>query len=381
MKVLYVSYQDPFGVGGGSYASHAYLKAFSQLAEGNIDIVIAEECDETKDTTIVYKNIYKVPQRNKFIRTIALINGVLHRYNNTVKRLLRCNDVKYDYIVFSGCFMGGSLAHISKKRGVIPITIHHNYEPEYFRDNMNDGLMKNIIISHVCRSERRAYLNSDLNFFLTSSDMKKFEEVYGTCKGENFLIATFEYNDDYSIKQYNHERDLLTFIITGALNNMQGVDGVRFFFDYLYAKLPSNCKVIVAGKSPTAEVIKLCSQFNNVELIASPKDMNSILDKADVYICPTRLGGGMKLRVMDGLKHGLPVLTHECSARGYDLFFGNRAFKIFNTAEEFEIQLNQLLKDKESGLINRDKVLNIYRINFSLKAGRERIQEALKSYS
>lgn len=379
MRILYVSYNDPYGVGGGSYASHAYLKAFSMLSGGNIDIVIADKCDETEDQSIAYHALYKVPPRKKLEKIFSVVTGILHRYQRFVKQLLK--QEKYDYVVFSGSLMGTTLAREVKNNGFKLVTIHHNYEPEYFRDNFHKGLKKDIFISYVKKAEKSAYKNSDFNLFLTQSDMNYFKQVYGECQGKSHLIATFEYADktDDAYEKKLTDNHPLTFIITGSLNSEQGIDGVKYFFQELYDKLPKECKIIIAGKSPSKELTDLCSFYNNVELIASPKDMDVILRKADLYICPTRLGGGMKLRIMDGLKHGLPVITHRCSSRGYDLFFDSPAFKVFESAEEFGAKIDEIVIDRTVGNLSQKQVAKMYRQYFSLSSGCQRIQDALNS--
>ena len=376
MRVLYVSYQDPFGIGGGCYASHAYLKAFSTIADGNVDVVIAEECDESKDVSIIYKSLYKVPQRKKISRAFSLFSGVLHRYDSFVKNLLRNDTTRYDYVVFSGCLVAGTLAKQACKYGAKVVTIHHNYEPEYYRDNMRDGMKKRLLITQVRRAERKAFKNSDFNFFLTRSDMNMFDKVYGKCEGKNHLIATFEFSD-VVLNDPKKESTQLTFVITVTLSTYQGIDGIKFFFDDLYCKLPYNSKVIIAGSSPSTVVQELCLKHSNVELVPNPLNMDDVLNKADIYICPTRLGGGMKLRVMDGLKHGMPVIVHKCSARGYDLFYDTPAFTIFETSDDFEKKLDQLITEKMKGLVKPSEVMDLYQKNFSLRAGTIRIKTAL----
>ena len=380
MKVLYVSSQNPYGVGGGCYASHAYLKAFSQIAEGNIDLVIAKEWQGVEDKTIKIKNTYKVPRRKTLSRALSLLTGDLHRYTKFVTKLLRnVNNEKYDYVVFSGFFGGSTLAITAKKFGAIPVTIHHNFEAEYFRDNLKGGISSKLLIWQVKRAERRAYLNSDINMFLTQQDMDKFVEEYGEGKNNNHLISTFDYSEGEELTGTSVHTGPLTFVITGSLCVKQGVDGVMFFFEELYDKLPKESRVIIAGQSPTSDIVNECSKHANVDLKASPVSMEAILKEGDVYICPTYLGGGMKLRVMDGLKHGMPVITHSRSARGYDLFYNTPQFKIFSNATEFEEKLQELLKDLECGLVNHETVKRLYNQNFSLSAGRMRILNALNT--
>ena len=93
--------------------------------------------------------------------------------------------------------------------------------------------------------------------------------------------------------------------------------------------LPNGSEVIISGRNPDQRIIDTCSKISNVRLIPNPKDMSDIIRMADIYICPTRLGGGLKLRIMDGLRLGLPIITHSCSARGYDVFKNTGFFYSF----------------------------------------------------
>ena len=65
--------------------------------------------------------------------------------------------------------------------------------------------------------------------------------------------------------------------------------------------------MIIAGRNPAAILIEKCKCLPNVTLIPNPENMQDILMQGDVYICPTRLGGGLILRIMDGLRLGSRV--------------------------------------------------------------------------
>ena len=51
-KTLIINHSNPFSIGGGSFASLAYIKAFSELLDGNIDICIISENKYPIDKTI-----------------------------------------------------------------------------------------------------------------------------------------------------------------------------------------------------------------------------------------------------------------------------------------------------------------------------------------
>lgn len=377
MKALYISNHNPFGTaGGGEMASHAYLRAFADVFQGNIDLVVADTANG-KDYNIILSEVYPVPSRSKVSKLLSVFTGQMHRYTDFVKKLLRENSDKYTHIVFDHSCIGGTLIKEVKKFGLKTITIHHNYEKEYYNDN-SSFRNKVLFLHHVVRNERRAYKLSDLNIFLTGQDLKTFECVYGMPKGVNYVLGTFEYQNYIQQAVSGRENPLLTFSITGSLCTHQGMDGLRYFFSELYPYLPKNCKVIVSGRNPTQELKCLCDSHGNIELIPNPPNMSDVINQADVYICPTRIGGGLKLRVMDGLKLGLPVISHVCSSRGYDAFFDTGCFEIFSTPSEFEKSLESIIGKIENRKLSKANVQKIYKEVFSYDAGYQRLSMIMR---
>ncbi len=101
--------------------------------------------------------------------------------------------------------------------------------------------------------------------------------------------------------------------------------------------------------------------------------MDEVLKKGDIYICPTNLGSGIKLRIMDGLKWGMPVLTHKVSARGYEELERRNILKVYDTIESFKSKLKSLLDEP----INKSEILSTYDSLFSFQSGIKRLSETL----
>lgn len=379
MLFLYICQHDPFETtGGGSMASHAYLRAFSDYSRGNLDLICASSVCNKKDANLHLRSVQKVKERSQLSKFLSIFNGHLNRYISFVKSYLLSNKGVYDVVVFDHSCISGPLVVFANNLGLKTITIHHNYEKEYFEDN-HSAFVNLLFLHHVKRWERLAYLNSNVNLFLTSQDRETFKNVYGDTIGTCDVIGAFEFYD-YQKVQVNSKitSNSITFAITGTLSSFQTIDAITFFFKDLYQHLPKNSKVIIAGRNPGEEIQGLCANHSNVQLIPNPEDMNDVLSKADVYLSATRLGGGLKLRVMDGLKNGLPVVTHSCSARGFDLFYGMNIFKSYNTPKEFKTAVDEVVKEILNGNIDRQSVMDLYRNIFSYEAGLKRLNDILR---
>jgi glycosyltransferase involved in cell wall biosynthesis len=377
MNILFITKHDPFGIGGGSFASHAYLRAFSEITNGQIDICLAEHC-VVSDDAIRYRNIYRVKKRSIINRCFSLFTGELHRYTTFVEKLLT-KQQQYDYCVFDHNSISGTLVKFVNKLNINTITIHHNYEPDYFISSTSNLLIKALLLPIVKRIERTAYRHSNFNFFLTQVDLDTFARQYGKVKAVNSVTGCFEYTGTVINLPANPiERRNISLVISCSLSNNQNRLTLQNFFKNYYSLLPQESKIIIAGKDPSKKIRQLCAHYPNVLLIPNPIDMNEVIRLANIYLCPIEIGGGLKLRIMDGLKNALPILAHKNAARGYDTFLDREWFQVYKDENDFIIAFNnltQLVKHKKGITSN---IIRNYMDSFSLDAGKQRIREAIQ---
>ena len=80
---------------------------------------------------------------------------------------------------------------------------------------------------------------------------------------------------------------------------------------------------------------------------------------------------------MDGLKLGIPVITHSCSARGYDAFMEGNYLTVFNNGNEFGKELEKQIKMLKEGRLSRNVVRRRYEELFSYEAGYKRVKSIM----
>jgi glycosyltransferase involved in cell wall biosynthesis len=112
----------------------------------------------------------------------------------------------------------------------------------------------------------------------------------------------------------------------------------------------------------------------DIKVIPSPDSMLPILAKAKYYICATSLGGGIKLRVMDGLQAGLPVVCHAVSARGYEAIVKKGLLLVYDDKKSFRTQIEKLKKMH----VNKIDIIAAYEEIFSFENGKERLRKILE---
>ncbi len=368
-RILYICNSDLAVRHGGALCQKAYLNALNKIIPGKVDVVLPEEFCVKE-----YEEAIKVPKRS-ILKVITSL--CIHRFKSFMKDFLKENADKYSHCIINHGTYAGDMMDMIHKYGIKIMVIHHNYEKEYHMDNRDALTLKGHYAGFVVRNERNAYRKADVNCFLTKSDLNTFRKVYGY-QGNCHVTGVFE-TDDKPLPEVGDfpKENLLG--ITGSMNTVQTILGVMDlkdnYFDILKNKMP-DWKIIIAGRNPS-DKIQQFAQMNNdvIQLIPNPENMDDVVGRCKVFICPTNVGGGLKLRVMDGLRLGLPVFTHEISARGYDDFFDLPFFNVYNDRKSFEKGIDNIMKIQFNAEM-RKHIQNTYLDSFGFNAGMKRFKVA-----
>lgn len=373
MNILFITNNYLSSNGGASFASRAYINAFAEIADKMTLCYPIKEEENLFDT--INEKISTVPfsyDKSKISKLFDLFFGRVHRYFSLPNIL----QTQFDVVVFDTSVVSYKLIGRFKRLGTKCIVIHHNYQYEYFRDN-TQLLLKPLVLFWCKKYEKQAVALADLNFTLTKQDIKLLQENYDKKGKAKFgLLGVFE--DVPKQRVLPHETSFMSrFIITGSLNSIQTEKSlVPWLHKYypLLKKVYPKCHLIVAGKKPSEKIKKLCKDLG-IEVVDTPPVMEPLIQQSDVYLCPTKLGGGLKLRIMDGLKCGLPVITHEVSARGYDFFLEKQMVFSYNAPHSFVEALHQIQANPHS----RKEIYDAYQSQFSFESGVQRLRDSLNA--
>lgn len=374
MRVLIVTHNYLSGFGGGAYGARAYINAFAALYDDITLLFPAHSEDESIPEIAPHVRMTAVTDTASKVRKAArqVFRGVLHRFEQSFSRLLETD--RFDMVVFQNSKCSSRLIRKARKTGARTVVIHDNYEWEYTRDN-TPLLQLPLFLPAVVRTERTAVREADLNLALTPEDADQLVRHYGKgMRGRMELLGAFEYRPIESCPVT--AEDTPVFAITGNLGARQASDSLIPWFSEYYPLLKReipDAKLIVAGKDPGTDLKQLLSRLD-VELVDTPPDMSVILRRARYYLCPVQLGGGVKLRVMDGLRTGLPALVHRVSARGYEALEGISLF-VYDTPDSFVESLRKMLACPGSAMDRQQ----VYKDRFSFEAGVKRLRNILNA--
>ena len=172
-------------------------------------------------------------------------------------------------------------------------------------------------------------------------------------------------------EDYNYDaRQNLMFI--GGFGHRPNVDAVVWLANEIMPRLlellPDIC-VYILGSNPPEEVKKLNSTHLQIKGFVSDQELEEYYHKCRLSIVPLRYGAGIKGKVIEAMRYGMPVMTTSIGAEGIQN--AESILEIADDAKAFAEKLAALYQNAEE-LCARSKASYRYvRENFSFENARQ----------
>lgn len=143
-----------------------------------------------------------------------------------------------------------------------------------------------------------------------------------------------------------------TVIFCGAMDYSPNVDALRWFFDDIHARLRTlvpDVRILIVGKNPLPEV-KAYASRPGVTVTGGVPDVRPYYRQAWMQMVPLRIGGGTRLKIVESLAVGTPVVSTTIGAQGLDLEHNTNVL-LADDAAAFAAEIARACQD--SGLRQR----------------------------
>lgn len=138
----------------------------------------------------------------------------------------------------------------------------------------------------------------------------------------------------------------MTLLYNGALTYGANLDAVKHYANVIYPQLQSRLpkvRLLVTGRTDGVDLtgIEDCS---GITLTGYVQDIRDVLKKSAMCIVPLREGGGSRLKILEAMAAGVPVVSTSMGAEGINAVPGEHLL-IADTPELFADSVARLLKD------------------------------------
>lgn len=135
-------------------------------------------------------------------------------------------------------------------------------------------------------------------------------------------------------------------LFVGSYRHRPNVDAALRLAEAILPRVRARCPgatLRLVGPEPPGELLALAG--GGVEVTGIVPDVTPYLDAAAVVVVPLRLGGGMRVKVLEALAAGKAVVCSRLAAEGLDVADGAELL-LAETDEEFTAAIARLLGDE-----------------------------------
>lgn len=212
------------------------------------------------------------------------------------------------------------------------------------------------------RYESKHFLNFDGIAPLTSEDAQRIRSIGYSGKME---VVPAGVDTDFFSPNPKIIPKPNTLFYLGSLDWMPNIEALHWIMKDLYPLLRSkfpNLELHIGGKNPTTEILRYGS-FQNVFIHPNLPSAPDFMRDFDIMIVPLLSGGGMRLKIVEGMAMGKTIISTSVGAEGIR-YENGKDILIADSAEEFikqiELTLNNRQLKENIGLNAQKTAHNLY---------------------
>lgn len=138
-------------------------------------------------------------------------------------------------------------------------------------------------------------------------------------------------------------------LFCGRLDQLANRGAITYFFQAIWPELSGRVKhleIDVVGKNAPTWLVELAQRDQRVHVPGFVDDVRPYFQKATVFVCPITDGGGTRLKILDALAMGMPIVSTTFAASGLTLRGGEHLL-LADTPNAFVDQVLHVLSDSE----------------------------------
>ena len=132
------------------------------------------------------------------------------------------------------------------------------------------------------------------------------------------------------------KQDIPSILFVGNFLYYPNIDAALYFckdiFPLILEEVP-NAILFIVGNSPPTEILALEAQHNNVVITGYVSSLYPFYKTAKVVVCPLRIGGGIKVKILEAVRAGKAIVSTSVGAQGLNI--DNQLLRIADKVSDF----------------------------------------------
>ncbi len=340
---------------GGVFDIWERIKGLSQL-ECEIDLLYTSKYIPPEEDIKYVKNfvneVYGVNRKNKWHHVLQFIPlQVASR-----KGLKKVNLNKtYDEVILETEAVGAVLKNktLKSNRKILRV---HNDESIYFKNlgKSSRNIFKKVFyyqegIKFIYYS-KKIFKNFDRLWYISSKEEEKFRK---RTQKQNSVYLPAPINDKFISKKPLNKNVLFL----GAIYLTNNFEAVKWYLDNVHEELCRTYKdytFTICGSTGDLTEDYFSEKFmryEKVKVFFNVKELDNIYSSAAVFVNPMLHGAGVKLKSINAIVNGLPLVATSVGSEGIGLV-DQEMFCLANSPDQFVNSLKFLLESDDDTVMN-----------------------------
>jgi len=238
--------------------------------------------------------------------------------------------------------------YLDELRSIPVVMTHHGAESFMIRRRIareRNLLLKGFFFAEwlaLRDYERRMCPRVATNVVVSAADAKILADI---APASRFVVIENGVDVDYFTPvQHNASR---TLVFAGRLDQYSNREGILFFMREVWPSVRSayrDAAIHIIGSNPPESLLSLAKTDPNVKVHGFVPDVRPYFQSACIAVCPIRDGGGTRIKVLDALAQGIPIVATTIACEGIDVV-PDRHLLVADTPEEFASQIKRIFED------------------------------------
>lgn len=268
-------------------------------------------------------------------------------YRRNWKRWAEKNADQFDYVFLNRPLISANYIDFFKEKTNAKI-IYYGHDLHFLRTQREYELVKDEKLLKEAENWKKKEFalmrKADMSYYPSSVEACAVKEIDPSVRVK--AIPAYLFEDVADVEYYASKRRDLFFI--GGFAHKPNVDAVKWLAKEILPelrKLLPDIVVHVAGSAVTKEIQALEGNGLKIEGRISDEQLEQFYAQCRLNIVPLRFGAGIKGKVVESMRYGLPVVTTACGAEGIE--DAEDCLVLAETAQEFAQKIAQLYADEE----------------------------------
>lgn len=360
MRILFLSTWYPYPPDNGSKI-RAYNLLLALCERHKVDLIsfefgtanagagagLEEYCQKVETVAVDPFETNRSGALQKFLSLTPVVTRPIPEMRAATRQLLAHRE--YDAVVASGAMMARYA--LQTPAATMRTLEEHNSFSRLMGDRLNSAASRTQSLRYwlswekTKRYERRLFKQFDLVTLVSEQD-RAYTEQHVSRSLERVRVVPNGVDCQWN-SLHDDEGQKCGLIYNGALTYQPNLDAVQHFLSEIYPIIKayvSDVTLKVTGTTVGVPLRKLALD-DSVRLTGYVNDIRPEVASAAVCIVPLQIGGGTRLKILEAMALGTPVVATSKGAEGLDLVSGEHLF-IADGPHEFARATVRLLQDR-----------------------------------